>query len=72
MKKGIVTISKFIIQESLGFPPDWNIEEMTLNKQGDTFTAVISGSDFPEVVPAKECQLIYHKEALRVEVREVT
>ncbi len=70
MRKGIVKISKFIIQESLGFPPDWNIEEMTLNKQGDVFTAVISGSDFPEVVPIKEVQVIYHKEALHVEVKE--
>jgi hypothetical protein len=43
---------------------------MTLNQQGDVFTAVISGSDFPEVIPVKECQLIYHKETFHVEVKE--
>ena len=69
MRKGIVGIHKSVIQDALGFPHDWDIEEMTLDKQG-VFTAIISGDDFPEVVPVKKCQLIYHKESFHVEVKE--
>ncbi len=69
MRKGIVNISKHFLQNCLGFPPDWNIESMELNKRGDVFIAVISGSDFPEAIPMKECSLIYHKESFHVEVK---
>ena len=71
MKKGRVRISKQLVQDALGFPVDWNIEEMTLDHQSDIFEAVISGSDFPEAVDEpKECVIVCHKEAIRFEVKE--
>lgn len=72
MKKGIVRISKALIQEALNFPPTWNIEELTLNKDGNSFNAVISGDEFPEVVPIKECKLIVHTRTSFIEVESQT
>lgn len=71
MRKGLIKVSKYLIQDALHFPPDWNIESIELNKQGDMFTMIISGDDFPEFVPIKECKLILHREAEHFEVKEV-
>jgi len=69
MRKGIVKISRGFLQDALGFPPSWNIEEISLNKQGDIFVATISGDDFPEVIEIKECEILFHTRETRAEVR---
>jgi hypothetical protein len=68
MRKGIVRIPKFILQDALGFPSDWNIEEIVL--VGDVFTVVISGEDFPIVTQIKEVDIIFHKAERRAEIKE--
>ena len=71
MKKGIVRISKSLVQDALNFPLSWNIEELTLSKDGHVFTAVISGDEFPEVVPIKECRLVVHTRTSFIEVEQI-
>ena len=70
MRKGIVRISKYLIAEALNFPPDWEIEWAYTEKGEDAIEFEISGRDFPEVVPIKECQLIFHKQNTKIEVKE--
>jgi len=70
MRKGMVKISKCLLQNLLNFPPGWRIEEMTCIESDDVITAVISGNDFPEMVPIKQCEIIFHKEFIRLEVKE--
>ena len=70
MKKGLVKISRAMLQDLLHFKPDWKIEEITIDQSGTVFNFVVSGSDFPEVVPLKECEIIFHTENIWVEVKE--
>jgi hypothetical protein len=66
MKKGLVKISKHLVETALGFPGYWNIEEISLD--GDVFTLIISGEDFPEVIPIKECRIRFCKESYHAEI----
>lgn len=77
MKKGRIKISTALITDALQFPPDWEIESMSFNSSSDQYiSAVISGSDFPETTniegaEIKNCQIIFHKEAIRIEVKKI-
>ena len=78
MRKGLVRITPQVIREALQFPPGWEIENMktTIEHGRPIIEAVISGSEFPEApesegVPIKECEIIFHKEYVRLEVKEI-
>jgi hypothetical protein len=69
MRAGRVKINLGFFQDLLHFPPDWKIEELSMKDGSDIIDMVISGSDFPEVVPIQNCELIVHKENVTMEVK---
>jgi len=73
MRKGIVKISRYFLQDALHFPLDWDIEEISLvnGPGGDYFEMVISGDGFPESAPIKEFEIIIHQANIRLELKEV-
>ena len=71
MRKGIVRISKMFIADALNFPSDWHIEWVIASADDEDIEFEILGSDFPEVVPIKECRLIFHKQNTKIEVEEI-
>lgn len=79
MRQGRIRMSTKLITDALQFPPDWQIESMSFNKNDPLnpyIDAVISGSDFPETTDIegaeiKDCQVIIHKENLKFEVKEL-
>lgn len=76
MRKGLVRITRQLIEQALRFPTDWKIESMIMRKNSllePYIEFIISGSDFPEVegTKIKECSLIVHKDFISYEVKEV-
>lgn len=71
MRKGLVKISKALIANALNFPSDWEIGWVNAGDDDMTIEFEIAGADFPEVKDIKKCQLIFHKQNTKVEVKEI-
>jgi len=76
MKKGRIKVGISLLKDSLQLPIEWDIEGISYNQCDPHATFVISGPDFPEVTNVegaeiKDCMVIFHKEAVRVEVKEL-
>ena len=70
MRKGKVKIALIMIKKALNFPDNWEIEKVEMSDNGQVLNMIISGDDFPEVIPIKECNIIIHKECTKIEVEE--
>ena len=76
MRKGRIKITNSLIADALGFPNDWEIEEINLRNitlRRDESEMLISGSAFPETNnrgDAEDCRLIFHEKQRTVEVKK--
>lgn len=79
MKKGRVKITHEYLKDVLNFPSDWEIEDIVpsfsdgIKIKGES-ELLISGDAFPETNnrgDAEDVGLIFHKEAIRVEVKKI-
>jgi len=74
MRKGIVRISPTLLVNGFILPNHWHLESIHMNPGDNYAVAVISGNEFPEVVPGgdlKECKVIVHKENITFEIKEI-
>ncbi|OPY74926.1 MAG: hypothetical protein A4E65_03703 [Syntrophorhabdus sp. PtaU1.Bin153] len=74
MKAGRVKISPDLIVEGLKLPSDWRIESIEMKPGESSATAIISGSDFPEIEngEVKDCRITVHVEYRRHEVEAIS
>ena len=75
MRKGRIRITNSLISDALGFPVDWEIEEIIPSgiREGESLM-VVSGSDFPnetELGEIEDVRLIVHKESVKFEVEKI-
>jgi len=79
MRKGRIKITNSLIADALGFPNDWEIEDISqsTDKYGTKYVGesvmLISGADFPETNnrgDAEDCQLIVHEKQRTFEVKK--
>ena len=71
MKAGKVKISNILISQSLGFPPDWKIEQITPLDE-HVSVMIVSGADFPDENNGniEEVEVIVHDKLRTFEVRK--